>query len=205
MNGFAEEVVLAEGVKPGFDVDAACPKRGADDVEGFLDAVEGGKSVFAGEVFGVVDSGATLFDSGVAGLEAVAGFPESVSDSDDLVLENVLAKMLAVAESPCVRLAAGESVSSSSSSALRLLLDLGVSLVPKSFVGDLGIDSGAAFICDAWGAVPVPAWLKSFSPKGFTFFGDGTSFSVTPSSSRDLRFCRRSPPVGAPMVSRTRI
>lgn len=110
VNGFAGEVVLAEGVKPGFDVDAACPKRGADDVEGFLDAVEGGKSVFAGEVFGVVDSGATLFDSGVAGLEAVAGFPESVSDSDDLVLENVLAKMSAVAESPCVRLAAGESV-----------------------------------------------------------------------------------------------
>ena len=55
----------------------------------------------------MVENGATLLDSGVAGLNgeetgdlgasAVAG---SLSDSDDFEFENVLAKMLAVAESP---------------------------------------------------------------------------------------------------------
>lgn len=119
----------------------------------------------------MVENGATLLDSGVAGLNgeetgdlgasAVAG---SLSDSDDFEFENVLAKMLAVAESP-----EGDPWSSS---ALRLLPDSAVWLVPNSLDEVLVMELGAIFICAAGGVAGVP---DGSEPKGFTFFWAGTS------------------------------
>ena len=119
----------------------------------------------------MVENGVTLLDSGVAGLNgeetgdlgasAVAG---SLSDSDDFEFENVLAKMLAVAESP-------EGLPWSSS-AFRLLLDSAVWLVPNSLDEVLVMELGAIFICGADG---VAGGLDDSEPKGLAFFWAGTS------------------------------